>query len=674
MESRRRSAILGWCVHAFMTAVLIGIIWRSWPARFSIGDAVAQFLPLSIHGARSVLAGELPLFNFYQMLGHPLLEAGYYPVLYPLLWISYLFGARVLGDEQQTWNVLCCLQLFLNSLICFAFFRRTLQVSTLFASIGALSVAFSGMALWQGQEWFYSLMIYGALPLCLMLTRELLEKPTLLRALLLGFCAALFVYGSNLNYTFFAIHPLALATCFWFFSIIEKRDRIRMLGYLAFSAVCAAALIVPYLHAVAVHAGQTIREVGAVPLDKYYWNIYHWRDALMYTWYPEVDFAGPTDLPPTAYYFGFLSALGICVAPIAAIFLLYSPREQRINFLWLLLSALFTLLMALGPDGILSGLLYHVPPYGWFAHTGNWAGFFQISAIAFGILSLEILFRNSRSSPVRIAAWAVSVLSLCYTVAHFPQTKRLTDVEPPLLEPQLAFDTTFRHAGIWHDGELYNGDWPMPILGHNYATFWKLPAFYGYEPLILRKNFEALGDHFFPGYEVDATRVNLRQMAEYGVRYLHMPPESADATIDILGESEPNVSLRDLGVDRGSGARVFKLFSAKPLVFGNTVVLEQLRIYGNYVRARITTGEKVDVTFNWLAHPNFRILLDGRFKKWREDELGRPVFNVNRAGSHSVELRYYPRKFIRAFIIGLSCFAALFAGAVALSIAARRRS
>lgn len=642
-----------------VAGALLTVLLISEPNVFMVSDAIAQFLPISVHGARSVFAGEFPLFNFYQFLGHPVLEVGYYPVLYPLLWLSYGIALFFSEAGQQTWNILCVLQIVFNVVSVYLFLFVAVRVAPPLAAVGALSVGVCGMALLQGGEWFYSLVVYGFVPLLLLAFQRVRLAPVLSRVFAMVLIGVFFVFASNVQYLFYAAHFIGL---FVVWDILLNRQLVpswrRLAGYLILAGVLSLIMVGPYLVSVMSHARESIREVGNVSLDKYYWLTNDWMSLVQCSWWPCRGLE-PHDLsrPLMANYWGLVPFIGFGLSPVA---LWFSKTRGMASFFhalaFCLVCTLFALLMSLGPRGGIAAFLYHVPPYGWFRHSIKWATFFQLFGVMAGVVSIEVCLRIFGVTWRRFCSYGAfgTTVVLLFTVSGlFKQPTRLTEVTLPLEKPAGIFDYRFRQVGLWHKGEYYKGDTPMSILGHNYSTFWQIPGFVGYEPQLLRTNYEALQHQFFPGYFLDAETIDVEHLMEFGVGYLRVPESLFAETEALLKGRYPGLIMRSHPAEGLEHSGVIELTGARPTVFGDSLSLEKISFQGNSVAAEVVAKAATEVTFNWIAHPAFRITVDGVKRRWHQDSRGRPVVKLKKPGRRALVLEYSPQGLTRGLAVGL---------------------
>lgn len=644
---------------AAAAVLLLALLFYSWPYDFMISDGIAQFLPVSLQGARAIFDLELPLFNFYQLYGHPIMEVGYYPVLYPLWWIAYGISHYVLNNDQQAWNLLCGLQMLFNVGCVYWFGSYLLKLRPTSALIASLSIGFAGMALYQGGEWFYSLVIYGFVPLLLTLTARLLERPTFFRAVALGVAGACFFFGSNVQYIFYACHFLFIGLVGLF--VIKRPGRSQLL-HILLSGLMALLLIWPYLSGILEHTKHTLREPGKVGMAKFYWIQYHLQESLLFSFWP----ATGTDNHDTfrslkTFYLGIVPVLGILIAFLILPFICRKlSRERTVFVVATCISAALAYVLCLGQEGFLAPLLYNIAPYNWFRHSIKWASFFQLFIILFGVLGWDTVI-GKWSQRLKAVEWlgvVATLILLSYTIHNFEQRKRLTDVEYPLPKPTLAVDPNYRHVALWHGGKPYNTQIPKRILGHNYGTVWKLPMVSGYEPLGLKANHELTG-HFFPGFYFSADTIDLQRMVRLGTRYIRTPKQTLKQPIKILRSRYPDYKIRQVGFDKSLHAYVWEIENAPGLIsVSNDGVVHGLNIQNNTVNAKIkTTKPGSRVIFRWLYNKHFRLTANGKEIPLRKRKNDSIAANLSEAGDYELRLTYYPKKLISTFWACYSFFA-----------------
>ncbi|MDQ6672278.1 MAG: YfhO family protein, partial [Chloroflexota bacterium] len=106
-------------------------------------DAFVYFYPQRVFLARSLLSGQVPLWDPYLFLGVPFLANPQTAVLYPPSWLF------VLGPVQSVYAAQLVLHSFLAAFFTYLLARRAFGVLPLAAAIGGLGYAFGGFAVGQ---------------------------------------------------------------------------------------------------------------------------------------------------------------------------------------------------------------------------------------------------------------------------------------------------------------------------------------------------------------------------------------------------------------------------------------------------------------------------------------------------------------------------------------------
>lgn len=633
-------------------ALLIRHYWDG----LSVSDGIAQFMPMSLEGYRAVLQGSLPLYNFVQFSGTPLLETGYYPVLSPVFLLSAFIAEAIVGAPQMTWNLLVLFQFGLNGLAAYWFCRLVLDVDAAMALVAAISASLLGVVVFLS-EWYYMASSAGFVLALLILVKRVVEGRGPLSPILLGVVAFLYLLSSNVQFLFYAAHFLLVG---WvaFVACLKDRDgttwvaaATRGLPGLAFAIALFLLLAGPLLLAVAAHADASMRESGKVALDKYFWIYLDWREALRFTGWPH---GGPGPVfwrTPFVYHVGPASVLGLLLlGPLLAAVALRRLRWAAGDIalaLALLASVMWAGLLSLGPDGKLGALLYHLPPYNWFRHAIKWAVFFQIFACVLGVYALARAIRLAPSPAIRTAlrggvlALTIAASVQFITVTRNPQ--RLTGDTLPLPAPTFAGAPGYRHVGVWPGGPTYETDMSGRLLGWDYASLWRIPTIAGYEPMARQENLQWSQGMWHPGYYQSIAGVDYAALAERGVRYLWTPAGSAERVVSELAAAHPGLRPRLAGEDFGGATRIVEI-EARPLVYGpDGAPANAIRIDPHRVVATVNVSAPGPVAFNWVRNPGLTVHMGGRRLPVASDAAGRVVVTAPEAGVHEFVLSYRPR-------------------------------
>jgi hypothetical protein len=166
-RSRRAWAWIGFiglaCALAFLEA--------RQPYYFTQDDNLVCFLPVILHGGRSLFSGTFPTWNAHQFLGMPTTTTGVYALTYPPTYGAYAIARFMLGNEYLTLDVFAVLHLMAGYVVTFVTCRR-LGIRSSLAMAGTLSFILCGYFLIAGRSWYYMTPVAVWLPaLALLLVR-----------------------------------------------------------------------------------------------------------------------------------------------------------------------------------------------------------------------------------------------------------------------------------------------------------------------------------------------------------------------------------------------------------------------------------------------------------------------------------------------------------------------
>lgn len=375
-------------------------------------DGVAEFYPWRLLAARTWREGYVPLWNPYELCGTPLLANSQSAVMYPP---NLLFAIMPVADA---FGVSALLHLFLTGAFLYLFLRRSCGLTRAAALFGA--------AAWQLSTWQVSWLALPTfldtscwLPLALLMTDRVAERPSFGRALALSLVLGLMLLAGHLQIAFYC---LLLTLAYAIFSVVHRRTSLAAaLG----CAVCAAGFmlmvaapqILPVLELsrVSHRAGTSASAAGYAGYVALALPARH----LVTLFLP--DFFGRPDLgtywdDPRFNFAEVACYVGVTVFILAALGTIACWRSHK-NARFFAVWALAALLLALGTP--LDAILYFgVPGFG---ATGSPARVLVIWALCLPVLSAygmeALLDRAAAKKGAVIAAFAASLALLGATFA-----------------------------------------------------------------------------------------------------------------------------------------------------------------------------------------------------------------------------------------------------------------
>ncbi|MDQ2800905.1 MAG: YfhO family protein, partial [Armatimonadota bacterium] len=174
-------------------------------------DGMAEFYPWRLFAAETLRSGYLPLWNPHQFCGTPFVANSQSAVFYPF---NLLFG---LLPVSQAFGVSVLLHLFLTGVFAYCFLRSS---ALGFGRAGSLV----GAASWQLCHWQVAwlalptfLCVSAWLPLALLLTDRVMQRPSPTRAVPLGLCLGVMLLAGHLQ---IALYCLGMVTAYALFRLL----------------------------------------------------------------------------------------------------------------------------------------------------------------------------------------------------------------------------------------------------------------------------------------------------------------------------------------------------------------------------------------------------------------------------------------------------------------------
>ena len=145
-----------WLLVGFaLVGFLLLVLERSQPYFFVQDDNLSQFMPVILHGCRSLFNdGVFSTWNAHQFMGSPTASLGTYALTYPFTYLAYGFARYLVHDEFATLDVFCVGHLLVGYLAMF-WACRCAGIRPILAAAGGVSFAFSGYFLIAGKSWYY---------------------------------------------------------------------------------------------------------------------------------------------------------------------------------------------------------------------------------------------------------------------------------------------------------------------------------------------------------------------------------------------------------------------------------------------------------------------------------------------------------------------------------------
>jgi hypothetical protein len=656
----------------FVTLGFLLIVWNEWELRFSWSDGIAQFMPMALESWRAVKSGNLPLYNFWQFAGMPMMAFGYFPVMYPLTWIAGGMSDWFLSDPHQIWNVLVAMQIMTTAVVVHMFLAFQFRLRPSLATVGALSVTFAGYPFGIAGAWLYAAVVpCYAVAISWAMARIWLKGISALRLTAVSMTTFLFMASSNVNFVFYGAHVAAAL----FFTIIlwtPQNPNFRPLKKRAVAmtlASMAAGLgVAPILWPILEFLPESFRQPEAVSLDKYFWTTADWSLAVKGTILPLL---APENLPDlnakkSTYYLGPVAVFGLAaIVPMAFAFGGKSVEWKRklIGTGLLATVAVATFLISLGPTGYIGKILYYIPPYNWFRQISKWMVCYQTAGALAGVLATGMLIDGILKTPaswlsLRNRKWLarstcgvsllITLFALSLHVRASQTVTSFTEVKLPLPRPTIATTREFRHVGIWMKASeadlVYLTGNPARLLGHNYSTAWQLPTTLGYEPMMGKWQAIASDSLWFPGFIRGWEELHLDNLENWRVRYYRTVPEETTKVLQFLQKARPAESFKVIGRDPSLNVDVIEREAVKPVVWGPDVqVIDVTYDIGRAINITANASKPSRLTVAWTPGRHLRVEVDSVHQSMDWDDKNRIVVSLPGTGISKVRIEYRPK-------------------------------
>lgn len=643
--SRRTQVV---CLLLALAAVLVPLELK-YPYYFLQDDNRDYMLPWLVHNWRSLLTGEVPLYNFHQYSGLPSLGSAS-GALYPPGYVAALFSGALFGHPFATVDLMVVFHLASGALGWLALFRL-LGLSPIAAIYGALACGLNSFLLYAGSSWMCVSALGAWFPWMLYFGLSLLRGPTLANWLGLMAVRLLLFYHGYIQYFLYAaiLEVLALAGIAW----ADGTRRRPLLLYFS-SWVYVALLSAPLLLPMWRQTQESAFRQAQVPFTEfvtYSVRPASWVAGLLNPFSQRV----PTDLGaaiPYLSHVGYLAVILIVIVPFA---LWGSPAvEKRLALLWLALAAA-SLSLAMGS---FAAELYQIPIYNRWRWPFKYLVFANFFLAGLSALVLDQVLRKRIAAPFQriVGSLCVVFLAANYLLlyAGTPPKPFRTHLE------RVPFDEPLREVlgrgKIFTMGFPWAAPRPASAIAFDYATLWGLYHFAGYEPLVPRTNADlALDLQYLASFDGQPGELPWTHLRRWGVRW-YVTPSADPLPLTLYG-----LTARYADTER----RFFEDPKAQGLVFWEDGRADSVdyQILTNSIQLRVSSKEAGQLCLNFLWHPLFQVRVDGRPGSLRANSYGQMLLDIP-AGEHSIEVRFHDPEFSAGLQIAAAVLLALAAHTV----------
>ena len=617
------------------------------PCTFTHDDNLSQFLPVIVHGARSLFDdGIFSTWNPHQFTGFPTASLGTYALTYPLTYLSYAAARWLLGNEYATIEVFGIVHLLAGYGTMF-WAARTLGLRPSLAAAAGLCFSLCGFFLIGGRSWYYMLPLATWLPLVAVAIWRLREGRIGWRWVLgTGLLLGILFHSGNAQMWIYSASFLGIAAVYL---ALYGGQSWRLLVPVACALLLGLAIAAPLFLPQYLETARLKRFAGGEP-------IVHGLFGLLAPWpFSFADRPGMTEtnnlrFMTQFYYCGTMFTSAAAIGVFSCLWHRWPPRIAAANVLLAL--GLVAFVYALGRPGMVWGLTGELPVFKQFRHPMKYLAFVHLFGILGGGLILERLLRRiPRLNLEWLIAGSCAALMTYHTFLALPAffSWSIVPYPPsPAWVQQLAADAS---------GRLYPVA-PRRCAARNYelSQMLHLPTVYGtmsltgYDPLIEEN----------PQHQELRRRLLVNPLAAlraYGVRYIvvyptqELPEMYPGHTYFRWYFWEPPERAAYQATQQGGrlvhwspGVALYEIDGAAPLAFaaGDDIAPLPVRFHAAGADVSLPPASRgMKMVVNVLPPRFLHAYADGVWVPYSTDEWGRLKLTLP-AGTRTLKLRYEP--------------------------------
>lgn len=620
-----------------------GLLEWKFPYFFLQDDSRDQQLPAFVHNYRSLLNGELAVYNFHQFLGTTSLATGQASTLYPPVYVGVFLSQWIFGHYFATIDILVILHYGIGA-IGFYLFLKQAGLDRVVALLGGVSWPMTAFFVYFGNSWFVITGPAAWMPWLMYLGLLLYQHPSPRTAVALTIVRVLLILMGHAQYFTYSI--LFEVLFLWVYAAaraVKERNGRGVLTRVGIHIVSLASSVMLTLPLLLPMWQQALASSDRA--ERMTWELFTEHAYQPGMWLYGLVNPNAERVVQSIYFSVFvgyipllllaaLIVLGawVCRSRVAAI------RSLNPLALGLALSAMVAIFWA--SNFLVTPLIYHVPVlnrFRWPLKLGLYANFFLISLGCVGLfLMFELMNIKNR---LRIIAGAVIITLHVGQMTYFYLSRPPSTVRPhidpvPWDEPLAAQLRDGRVLSVgFHMYEMQTAR----TLGFNYCTLWGLYGFAGYDPIVSKANAEAtLGLNHRAYYNEEYGRgkgiPHLEHFRLWGVSWYVMDRRHYAQNRDLPLTPVHRDNLRVILHDK----------HARPLFYWKSsgrlpVINHQIGV--NHILLRTENDMHDSLVINFLHRPYFRATINGQPISVSATTQNQILLDVP-AGAHTIRVWY----------------------------------
>jgi len=560
-----------------------------------------------INAFEGLLSGSFPWLNHFQNMGVPLFEMGYYPVLYPPLFFSYLIS-MLFNNPYLLFEIFTVFHLFLAFIFTY-FLARKLSKNEIISGIATLSYVFSGYIMIKLHDWYYVAPAIMFMPLLLLIHEKKSNK--IKSFLFLGFIRGVFFYSGNIQFVTYSLFFEFIYVCIKYYSKSYSQKTMAQYFYSLIVSIIVALPNLVLLFLMSINSSRQFSIAGyftsqfANPLAFFIGNIF-----------PNVITTLVSTSQKFNYYyvnlilfFGFIFALFKYIKK-------YKLKTFRINP-YLTLSVL-SILLSFGVFGIIYNFFVIVPIWNKFIHPIK---FLVFSSLFVSLVGAQYLSKRIKKKGTCVIFLVLTVIIIFTQIPAYSNTLNFERNEIPFNLDESKLDQG-RVISLLQ-GDRYD----FKYLTQNFASLSNTHHSSGYEHLMPKLNhyivpLDRFGRSLFPNYEIDIER-----LSEYSVKWIITEGDAVESK---------NLKLKE----ESEKYKLYEISDSKPLLFQKGVgssINHELTQNGVIFETDFDSDNEVILTN--LFHPSYTAFIDGKKTDVKMDEFGRILLEIPK-GNHKIKIEY----------------------------------
>jgi hypothetical protein len=643
-------------------AVFFVLLELKYPYYFFQDDNRHIFFPFYFHDLRSLIAGEIPFFNFHQYLGVPHLSNGVSAVFMPAIYPALLLSLALLKHPYGSMDALVIAHLLAAALGAYYLMKR-MGFGRAAGAFAALTWPLTSFAIYLSASWWLVSLVAACFPFQIYCVISLHEKPRLkTMAMLTALRMYLFLAGHGQYFLYSLIFEgLSFATLYCAGALKDRQWPLKApacyAGSLVMTLVMSLPLALPLFHQIQTSA---LRNAP-----------YSWQDFTANASSNALFLGGIVDpFKDHAHPLSYFSHCGYLTV-LLLIPLIMGLIKKKIDVTWPLFFLIPGLVAHLSASNLTFMKIVHCVPI---LNRLRWPFKFEIytlfALVFLGAIGFHLLQRMLGSASHKRMQLLITMMLMLqcanlwslYLLTE-PRVLRIIHDPVPFTEPLVE---RLKEGRIVSVGFGSAEPLSVPGLGYDYCLIWGLEGFGGYDFILPRDNGAmTLNLNYDASIDFPDGRLPIPYFRFWGVSSYVVSKEKEDLYKPLFAEwhLEPLYSdaLRTVYRDR----------RMRPMVYwGREPGLQCITFtrHVNYLEAQVNAPEEGLIIFNAVASPFFKASVDGhacRIVPWEVSfpsklddrnfsivarQMGVPV----PAGNHRVRVQYSDPYFMRGLLITLA--------------------